>query len=97
VKILDEKEEVMPRKKTQPKRQFVGNPVMVIHNCFAYTEGSWVSTGDEFDSRIYTPGTAYRLKKGQVGLAVGTQLDKVMVLIGGQTVPIARQRLRPVH
>lgn len=87
----------MPRKKTQSKKQFVGNPVMVTHNCFVYTEGSWVSTGDEFDSRIYTPGTVFRLKKGQVGLAVGTHLSKVMVLIGGQTVPISRERLRPVH
>ena len=89
----------MPRKSAKvPARQsFVGNVVEVQRRCFVMKQ-RWVEEGDEFDSvRLETFGEPIILRKGERGLCVepSSEKGKVMVLIRGELLPIARRDLRP--
>ena len=87
----------MPRKKAQPRRQILGNPVMVIRSCLAFDDVQWKELGDEYDSVELQPGPCFHLKKGQVGLAVSTKGSKVLVLIRGRLLPISRSDISPCN
>lgn len=85
----------MPSKKAQPRRQILGNPVMVVRSCLAHEDAQWKELGNEYDTVELQPGPFFRLKKGQVGLAVSSKGSKVLVLIMGRLLPISRSDIRP--
>ena len=82
------------RPKAKPRRQFLGNPVMLIRSCLALAEKPWHDLDEEVALEL-AASSFFRLKRGQVGLAVSTKGSKVLVLINGQMMPISRQNLRP--
>lgn len=87
----------MPRKKVQPRRQILGNPVMVTRSCLAFDDAQWKELGDEYDSVELQAGPCFLLKKGQVGLAVSTKGSKVLVLIRGRLLLISRSDISPCN
>ena len=89
----------MPRKKAKvPVRQsFIGNVVEVQTCCYVMKQ-HWVQEEDVFDSsHLVSDGGMIILRRGERGLCVESDpkvKGKVMVLIRGELLPIARGDLR---